>query len=119
MRREIDINVPHRHYLTRILEATLYLYVGQRSIPRQVDLASDKCLNQGIVVRVEHPVEFYAVAKKMGFEPPKYTDVSRRSRPTKPYHNDLLLPHHTADCTRQSTATTQEMASITLGKSGR
>jgi hypothetical protein len=38
MRREIDINVPHRHYLTRILEATLYLYVSQRSIPRQVDL---------------------------------------------------------------------------------
>jgi predicted DNA-binding transcriptional regulator AlpA len=50
MRREVDVNVPHRHYLTGILEATLYLYIGKRSIPRQIDLASDECLNQGIVV---------------------------------------------------------------------
>jgi predicted DNA-binding transcriptional regulator AlpA len=50
MRREVDVNVPHRHYLTGILQATLYLYIGKRSIPRQIDLASDECFNQGVVV---------------------------------------------------------------------
>jgi predicted DNA-binding transcriptional regulator AlpA len=41
-RREVDINVPHRHHLTGVLEATFYLHIGQRSIPRQIDLALTK-----------------------------------------------------------------------------
>jgi predicted DNA-binding transcriptional regulator AlpA len=48
-RREVDINVPHRHHLTGVLEATFYLHIGQRSIPRQIDLAFDEGLDQGIV----------------------------------------------------------------------
>src|SRR6266404_1403102 len=86
MRREVDINIPHRHHLTGILEATLYLYIGKRRIPRQIDLVSDKCLNQGIVVRVEQPVEFDAMPKKMLLESSEYTDVSWRRRPTEPHH---------------------------------
>ena len=39
MRREVDINVPHRHHLTVVLQTTFYLHIGQRSIPRQIDLA--------------------------------------------------------------------------------
>jgi predicted DNA-binding transcriptional regulator AlpA len=91
MRREVNINVPHCHHLTGILEATLYLYIGKRSIPRQIDLVSDECLNQRIVVRVEHPAELDAMATKMRLESSEYTDVSRQRRPTKPHHNDLLL----------------------------
>src|SRR6516225_7511038 len=97
MCREVDINIPHRHHLTGILEAALYLYIRKRSIPREVDLASHECLNQGIVVRVEHPVEHDAVPKKMRSESSEYADVSRRRRSTKPHHNNLLLPLHTAD----------------------
>ena len=33
MRREVDINVAHRHHLTGTLKATLRLYIGKRSIP--------------------------------------------------------------------------------------
>jgi hypothetical protein len=91
MRREVDINIPRRHHPTGILEATLYLYIGKRSILRQIDLASDKCLNQGIVVRVQQPVELDAVPKKMRLESSEYTDVSWRRRPTKPHHTDLLF----------------------------
>jgi hypothetical protein len=97
MRREVNINIPHRHHLAGILEATLYLYIGKRSIPREIDLASHERLNQGIVVRVEHPVELDAMPKKMRLESSEYTDVSRRRRSTKPHHNDLLLLLHTAD----------------------
>jgi hypothetical protein len=74
MRPEVDINVSHRHHLTGILEAALYLYIGKRSIPREIDLASYECLNQGIVVRVEHPVELDAIPKKMRLESSEYTD---------------------------------------------
>jgi hypothetical protein len=49
-RREVDINVSHRHYLTGILEAALSIYIGKRSIPRQIDLPSHECLDQSIVV---------------------------------------------------------------------
>ena len=68
MRREVNINIPHRHNLAGILEATLYLYIGKRGIPREIDLASHERLNQGIVVRVEHPVELDAIPKKMRLE---------------------------------------------------
>ena len=47
------------------VEATLYLHIGKRSIPRQIDLAFDEGLNQGIVVRVEHPIELDAMSTKM------------------------------------------------------
>src|SRR4029077_12196461 len=97
MRREVNINIPHRHHLAGILEATLYLYIGKRSIPREIDLASHERLNQGIVVRVEHPVELDAMPNKMRLESSEYTDVSRRRRSTKPHHNDPLLLLHTAD----------------------
>src|SRR5580693_6811158 len=97
MRREVNINIPHRHHLAGILEATLYLYIGKRSIPREINLASHERLNQGIVVRVEHPVELDAMPKKMRLESSEYTDVSRRRRSTEPHHNDLLLLLHTAD----------------------
>src|SRR6202043_531586 len=86
-----------RHHLAGILEATLYLYIRKRSIPREINLASHERLNQGIVVRVEHPVELDAMPKKMRLESSEYTDVSRRRRSTNPHHNDLLLMLHTAD----------------------
>jgi len=38
MRREIDINVAHRHHMTGFLEAAFYLDIGKRSVPRQIDL---------------------------------------------------------------------------------
>src|SRR5262249_5263888 len=97
MRCEVDINISHRHHLTRIVEAALYLYIGERSIPRQIDLASDKCLNQGIVVRVEDPVELDTMLKEVRLETSEYADVSWRRRPTKPHHTDLLLPSHRAE----------------------
>src|SRR5215472_8707448 len=90
MRREVDVNVPHCHHQTWILEATLYLHIGKGSIPRQIDLASDEGLNQGIVVRIEHPIELDAMPTKMLLQSSEYTDVSRRRRPAKPYHSDLL-----------------------------
>src|SRR6267378_1266402 len=65
MRREVDVNIPHRNDLTGILEPTFYLHIGKGSIPRQIDLASDECLNQGIVVRIEHPIELDAMPTKM------------------------------------------------------
>ena len=68
MRREVDINVPHRHHLTGILETTFYLYIGQRSIPRQIDLAFDEGLDQGIVVCIKHPVELDAMPAKVRLE---------------------------------------------------
>src|SRR5215471_15795717 len=87
MRREVEVHVPHRHHLTRLLEATLYFHIGEGRIPRQIDLASDKCINQGIVVRVE----LDAMPKKMRLESSKYTDVIGRRCPTKPQHINLLL----------------------------
>jgi hypothetical protein len=45
MRREVDINIPHCHHLTWIVEATLYLHIGKGSVPRQIDLAFDEGLN--------------------------------------------------------------------------
>jgi len=77
MRREVDINVPHRYHLTGVLETTFYLHIGKRTIPRQIDLASDECLNQGIVVRVEHPVELDAMPAKVRLESSKHTDIGR------------------------------------------
>ena len=74
MRREVDVNVPHRQHLAGMLEAALYLYIGKRSTPHEIDLASHECLNQGIVVRVEHPVELDAMPKKMRLESSEYTD---------------------------------------------
>src|SRR5262245_2173478 len=96
MRREVDINVAHRHHLTGTLKATLCLYIGERSIPREIDLASGECLYQGIVVRVDHPVEFDVMLKKMRLQPSEYTDVSGRCRPAKPHHD--LLPIVSAYC---------------------
>src|SRR3979409_1351477 len=90
MRREVHINVAHCHHLTGILEATFYLHIGKGSIPRQINLAFDKRFNQGIVVRIEHQVELDAMPTKMRLESSEYTDVSRRCRPTKPHHIDLL-----------------------------
>jgi hypothetical protein len=60
-----------------MLEATLYFHIGKRSIPRQIDLAFDEGLNQGIVVRIEHPIELYAMPTKMHLESSEHTDVSR------------------------------------------
>src|SRR6202011_5155134 len=97
MRREVDVNVPHRHHLTGVLEATIYLHIGQRRIPGQIDLAFDEGLDQGIVVRIKHPVELDAKPTKMRFESSEYTDVGRRCRSAKSHHNDLLLLQHTAD----------------------
>ena len=90
MRREVDINIAHRHHPTGTLKATLCLYIGKRSIPREIDLTSGECLYQGIVVRVDHPVEFDAMLKKMRLQPSEYTDVSGRCRTAKPHHD--LLP---------------------------
>src|SRR5215472_8552819 len=90
MRREVDINVAHRHHLTGTPKATLCLHIGKRRIPREIDLASGERLYQGIVVRVDHPVQFDAMPKKMRLQPSEYTDVSGRCRPAKPHHD--LLP---------------------------
>src|SRR5207244_1824042 len=81
MRREVDINIPHRHHLTGVPEATFYLHIGQRSIPGQINLALDEGLDQGIVVRIKHPVELDAISTKMRFESSEYTDVGWRCRP--------------------------------------
>src|SRR5215469_1790863 len=89
MRGEVDINVAHRHHLTGTLEATLCLHIGKRSIPRQIDLASGERLYQGLVVRVDHPVQFDTMLKKMRLQSSKYTDVSGRCRPAKPHHHFL------------------------------
>src|SRR5260370_31211161 len=87
MCREVDITVAHRHHLTGTLKATLCLYIGKRSIPRYIDLASRECPYQGIVVRVDHPVEFDAMPKKMRLQSSEYTDVNGRCRPAKPHHD--------------------------------
>src|SRR5215831_19296391 len=89
MRREVDVNVAHRHDPTGTLKATLCLYIGKRSIPREIDLASGECFYQSIVVRVDHPVEFDTMPKKMRLESSKYADVTRRRRSTKPHHDFL------------------------------
>ena len=68
MRREVDIDVPHRHHLTGSLEATLYLYISKGRIPRQIDLAFDEGLDQGIVVCIKHPVELDAMPAKVRLE---------------------------------------------------
>ena len=61
MRREVDGKIPYCYDLTGILEPTFYLHIGKGSIPRQIDLASDECLNQGIVVPdVSTPACWYA-----------------------------------------------------------
>src|SRR5262249_52857350 len=91
MRREVDVNVAHRHHLTGTLKATLCLYIGKRSVPREIDLASGECFYQRTVVRVDHPVEFDAMAKKKRLESPKYADLTRRCRPTKPHHDFLPI----------------------------
>src|SRR5262249_21763815 len=90
MRREVDINVAHRHHLTGTLKATLCLDIGKRSIPREIDLASGECLNEGIESGVDPQVESDAMLKKRRLHSSKYTDVSGRCRPAKPYHD--LLP---------------------------
>src|SRR5262245_23209679 len=90
MRREVHIHVPHRDDLAGIIETTFDLDVGQGSIPGQVDLAFDKSLDEGIIVRVEYPVEIDAVSAKVRLESAEHTDVGRRCRPTKPHHNSLL-----------------------------
>src|SRR5215831_6417040 len=97
MRCEVDVDVSHRHHPAGSLEATFYLYIGKGSIPRQIDLASDKCLNQGIIVRIEHPVELDAMLKKMRLQSSEYTDVSGRRRPTKSHHSDPPIAAAPAD----------------------
>src|SRR5260370_14327096 len=108
MRREVDINVPHRQHLTEIMEATVYIYIGKGSIPRQIDLPSGESLNQRITVRVEHPVELDVMPKKMRSDSSEYTDVSRRRCPTKPHHNDLLLLAYCGSCTSGDKAPTDK-----------
>ena len=75
MRREVDINVPHRHHLTGVLETTFYLHIGQRSILRQIDLVFDEGLDQGIVVCIKHPLELDAMPAKVGPDSSEYIDV--------------------------------------------
>src|SRR5262245_31703891 len=91
MCREVHIHVPHCDDLTGIVETTFDLDVGQRSIPGQVDLAFHKSLDEGIIVRVEYPVELDAMSAKVRLESAEHTDVGRRGRPTKPHHISLLL----------------------------
>src|SRR5262245_53893623 len=91
MCREVDIDVPHRDHLAGVLEATFDLDVVQGSIPGQIDLAFDKRLDQGVIVRVEHPIEIDTVLAKVRLESSEYTDISWRCRPTKPHHSHLLL----------------------------
>src|SRR5262245_44116222 len=91
MRRKVHIHVPHRDHLAGIVETTFDLDVGQGSIPGQVDLALDKSLDEGIIVRVEYPVEIDAVSTKVRLETTEHTDVGWGRRPTKPHHTILLL----------------------------
>src|SRR5215468_5587977 len=91
MRREVDVNVAHRHHLTGTLKATLCLYIGKRGVPREIYLASGERFYQSIVVRVDHPVEFDAMAKKMRLESSEYADVTRRCRSTEPHHDFLPI----------------------------
>ena len=55
--------------------ATFYLHIGQRSIPRQIDLAFDEGLDQGIVVCIKHPLELDAMPAKVGPDSSEYIDV--------------------------------------------
>src|SRR5437016_12257674 len=91
MRREVHVHIPHRHDLTRVLETPFDLDVGQGSIPGQINLAFDKSLDKGVIVRIEHPVESDAVLAKVRLESAEHTDVSRGCRPAKPHHKSLLL----------------------------
>ena len=91
MRREVHVHISHGHDLTWVLETTLDLDVGQGSIPGQIDLVFDKSLDEGVIVRVEHPVESDTVLAKVRLESAEYTDVGRGCRPAKPHHKSLLL----------------------------
>src|SRR5262245_15346841 len=91
MRREVHVHIPHRHHLTRIVETTFDLDVSQGSIPGQIDLVFDKSLDEGIIVRVEDPIEIDTVPAKVRLESAEYTDVSRGCRPAKPHHKSLLF----------------------------
>src|SRR5262245_28742502 len=91
---EIDIHIAHGYHLAGIVESTFNLDVGQGTIPGHIDLAFDKRLDQGVIVRIENPVEVNAVPSKVGLEPAEDVDIGWRCCATKPYHTDLLF------CTR-------------------
>src|SRR5712691_8915561 len=88
---EVDIHVAHGDHLAGIVQTTLDFNVGQRGIPGEIDLAFDKGLDEGVIVRVEHPVEIDTVLAKVRLESAEYTDVGRGCRPAKPHHKSLLL----------------------------
>jgi len=75
MCRKVHIHVAHRDDLAGIVETAFDLDVGQGSIPGQVDLAFDKSLDEGIIVRVEDPVELDTVSAKVRLESAEHTDV--------------------------------------------
>ena len=69
LRREVDVHIAHGDDTRAIREASADFDIGQRAIPGQVDLATDKRLNQGIVVRIQHPVEGHIHTVEMLFNP--------------------------------------------------
>ena len=84
VRREVHIDVPHGDHLTGILETTLDFDVGQGSIPGQIDLAFDKSFNEGVIVRIEHPVKIDTVLAEVRLESAEDTDIGRGCCPAKP-----------------------------------
>src|SRR6266581_4031933 len=83
---EVDIDVAHSDHLAGIVQTTLDVDVGQRGIPGEINLAFDKGLDEGVIVRVEHPVEIDTVPAKVCLQSSKHADVGRRCRPAKSHH---------------------------------
>src|SRR5216117_1883818 len=86
MGSEVDIDVAHGDHLAGVVQTTLDFDVGQRGIPGEINLMFDKGLDEGVIVRVEHPVEIDTVLAKVCLQSPKYADVGRRCRPAKSHH---------------------------------
>src|SRR6516225_660055 len=97
MRREIHVHIAHGDDLAGILETTFNLDVGQGSIPGQIDLAFDKSFNEGVIVRIEHPVKIDTVLAEVRLESAEDTDIGRGCCPTKPHHKSLLLGKNVHD----------------------
>jgi hypothetical protein len=73
---EVDVDIPHRHDATGIVQALFDVDVRDRPIPGQVDFAGRKRLDERVIVGIQDPVERNALLLEMRLQASKYGNMS-------------------------------------------
>jgi hypothetical protein len=72
--RKFDVDIPHRHDATGIVEALFDVDIRDRTIPGQVNFSGRKRLDERVIVGIQDPVEFNALVVKMRLQAFKHGD---------------------------------------------